>query len=182
MPNDNQTEDVTLSQESNTEIEETPELMEEVEPEPEVDYRGKLNATNSFLKKEGYEFKEGKWVKEVKERPIVSTETSNLSSQYSIKDLKALQDVHEDDVETVVNWAKFNKITTAEAKKDSIIQTTLRTREEQRKTAAATNTGSARRSSTKVSDEEIVERASRGEYPEDATVLARAQANLKLKK
>lgn len=45
--------------------EETPETTTD-NPEPETetkdqDYRAKLNATNRFLEKEGYEFKEGKW-------------------------------------------------------------------------------------------------------------------------
>jgi hypothetical protein len=188
MPNDNQTEEVVLPQENNTEVSEnTEEVKPEVtepesaaEKEPEVDYRGKLNATNNFLKKEGYEFKDGKWVKTKKES--VQTESKVIEGGLSIKDAKAIQDIHEDDVEDVVEWAKFKKISIAEAKKSDHIKTLLKEKEEQRKTAAASNTGIARRSSVKLSDAEVVERASKGEFPEDPAVLARAQENLKRKK
>lgn len=90
--------------------------------------------------------------------------------------------VADEDVDTVIRWAKFNGVPVTEALKDPVMQTTLKTREEQRKTAAATNTGPAKRGSAKLSDEEIVERAERGELPEDPSVLVKAQLNLKRKK
>lgn len=41
------------------------------------DYRGKLNATNRFLEKEGYEFKDGRWQKE----PQSSAQESDSQQQ-----------------------------------------------------------------------------------------------------
>lgn len=122
-----------------------------------------------------YKVRAEKAEKKAKETPVVEPKPEN---GLSIKDWKALQDVHDDDVEEVVEWAKFKKITVAEAKKSPHIVTLLKEKQEQRKTAAATNTGPARRGSVKVSDEEVVEKAQKGQLPEDPEALAKARWNL----
>lgn len=109
-----------------------------------------------------------------------SEEKGNLSS----KDIIAINraNIHEDDLDEIVDYAKYKKISIAEALKSSVITTLLNDKAEQRKTAEATNTRPASRSSTKVSDEDIVLKSEKGEIPEDPEVLARARWNLKKKK
>src|SRR5437660_11758598 len=60
------------------------EPAEPTEPqEPQEDYRGKLNATNNFLKKEGYAFDEAKkqWVKPA---PPAHRENCCLPARYAL--------------------------------------------------------------------------------------------------
>lgn len=66
-------------------------------------------------------------------------------SDYSLKDIRALQDVHDEDVDTVVDWAKFKGISIAEAKQSPHIQSLLKIRIEERKTAEVTATSTTRR-------------------------------------
>ena len=53
-------------------------------------------------------------------------------------------DVHEDDIEEVINYAKFKGVDVKTALKDKTMQTILRDKTEQRSTAEATNTFTAR--------------------------------------
>ena len=86
---------------------------------------------------------------------------------FSLQDIRALSDVHDDDVDSVVDWAKFKKISVAEAKKAPEIQNLLRTKKEERKTAEATSTGKGKRGSSKVSGQDLLKRFDQtGEMPE----------------
>lgn len=117
-----------------------------------------------------------------KSASVTTDDSKKNDTGLSIKDWKALQDVHDDDVEEIVEYAKFKKISVADAKKSGVIQTLLKDKEEQRKVASASNTGTARRSSVKISDEEIVNQMEKGQVPEDPEALARARWALKKKK
>ncbi len=90
-----------------------------------------------------------------------------LKNEMSLKDIRALADVHDDDVDSVVDWAKFKEISIAEAKKSSEIQALLRTRTEERQTAQAANVGSAKRGSSKISDESLLEKLEKNELSEE---------------
>lgn len=87
----------------------------------------------------------------------------------------AKANIHEDDVEEVVRWAKYNNITIKDALKDKTMQTILRDKEEIRSTANATSTGAARRNTSKPSPESILENAAKGIFPEDPAALAEAR-------
>jgi hypothetical protein len=104
----------------------------------------------------------------------------------SYKDILALTNakVAEDDFEEVMDYAKFKGISIADALKTDTIKATLTTKSEMRKTANATATGSARRSSGKVSDESLIESAEKGNLPtsdEGIEALVNARHNLKKK-
>ncbi len=103
------------------------------------------------------------------------------SSDLSSKDIIALTrgNVSDDDMDEVIDFAKYKKISISEALKSGTIKSLLKDKEEQRKTATATTTTTARRGSTKVSDEEIVAQVSQGRLPEDPADLAKARWNLK---
>src|SRR3990167_7024303 len=102
MENDEIKQDVDLENDKVVEPE-GEEVADEVSEEDKTDYRGKLNANNRFLEKEGYKFKEGRWVK-----PEVKTEKKESSDALSTKDLFALtkSNTHEDDVDWIVKQAK----------------------------------------------------------------------------
>lgn len=87
------------------------------------------------------------------------------------KDLFALMkaNVHEDDVDEVVEYARYKKISVAEALKAPVIATTLEKNEEARKVADATNTRSNRSTRKTTTDAELLNRAAKGEIPEAGT-------------
>jgi len=105
------------------------------------------------------------------------------TSELSTKDILYLAkaDIHEDDMNDVLEWAKFKNISVQEAHKQ--LKGTLDVRAEERKTAAASNTGTSR-PGTQVSGESLLEKAKEGQLPEkdediDKLVEARMQAKLK---
>jgi hypothetical protein len=104
--------------------------------------------------------------------------------EYSLSDIRALSDVPDEDVEEVVGWAKFKNITVAEAKKTSEMQSILKLRLEERRSAAASNTGSSRASTT-ITGDTLIQRAKQGQFPEkdeDIEKLAEARMAEKLNK
>lgn len=86
----------------------------------------------------------------------------------SPKDVLALAkaNLHEDDLEEVIEFARFKKIEVTDALKNPTLKTILTEKAEFRKTADATTTGQQRRVATKVTDEALLDKASKGEIPE----------------
>ena len=105
--------------------------------------------------------------KQLKIKPEEKPESPKTPEPMSLKDIRALQDVHDDDVDEVVEYAKFKGVSIAEAKKSPVIQAHLRTKEEERATAQATNTGGGKKTTSKNTPEAILERAESGQLPED---------------
>ncbi len=104
--------------------------------------------------------------------PVEKKEDGNALSQ---KDILAVAkaDIHEDDLDEVLEYARFKKIPVSEALKSDVIKTTLATKAEQRNIAENTHTGNARRSSAKVSDEVLLNNASSGKVPESEDEINR---------
>jgi hypothetical protein len=86
-----------------------------------------------------------------------------------------------EDIEFVAEYAKFKNIPLSEALKSSIVKAELAERLEHRTTAAATNTGAARRGTAKITDEQIVANAEQGKEV-DPEALAEARMNIKKSK
>lgn len=103
----------------------------------------------------------------------VQTKAEAPSNELSTKDVLFLAkaQVHEDDIDEVLEWAKFKKVPVAEAYKQ--LKGVLNGKAEERKVANATNTGGSRRGTAKISDETLLERASKGELPDDDENLTR---------
>jgi hypothetical protein len=78
-----------------------------------------------------------------------------------------------EDIQEVVEWAQFKKIPVAQALKSDTIKTLLREKSELRATALATNTGGARRTTSKVSDETLMQNAAKGQLPESEAEMQR---------
>jgi len=100
---------------------------------------------------------------------------------YSLKDIRALSKVHDDDVDRVTKFAKTEKTSIADAMKHDDMQAILKGRAEKRKTAEATNTGKGSRGSSKATGTQLLEDADeRGKLPEtDEDMEALAEARLK---
>jgi hypothetical protein len=123
--------------------------------------------------------------KSVKVETKVETKTES-NDGLSVKDTLALfgaKVTEPEDVDEVVEWARFKKIQVTEALKSETIKARLKEKSEMRATAAATNTGPARRTTTKMTPDVLVSKAKAGELPEsDEGMDALAEARLAQRK
>lgn len=146
--------------------------------------RAKLNAQNRFLKKEGYEFKDGKWVKPTpSSRSVEKKSSSSDKSKLDPSDVFVLvkANVLEEDVPDIVEYARFKKISIRDALQTNFVKALLSDKAEERATAEATHTGSARRSAGAKNSRDIINEASRGNLPDDPTALAEARLKQRIK-
>jgi hypothetical protein len=92
------------------------------------------------------------------------TQNDSLSSL----DILALSrsNVHDDDIEDVVEYAKFKKISVADALKSNTIKAVIAEKSEFRKTAEVTSTGAAKKTVSKVSDQALNENLAKGVVPD----------------
>jgi hypothetical protein len=101
---------------------------------------------------------------------------------YALPDIRALQDVPDEDVDQVVEYAKFKGISIAEAKQTPVIKNILKENAETRQTALATQTGGGRHGTTKLDDSSLINAAKSGSLKEDdLDKLAEARMNEKKK-
>jgi len=109
-----------------------------------------------------------------------ATQTQENKDSLSSKDLYALMDakVPQIDVDEVVKAAKILGKSVPETLQDGFMQARLKDLAEQRKTANATNTDGSRRTSAKMTDEQVVQRFYEGKSV-DPEALAVARMNLK---
>lgn len=91
------------------------------------------------------------------------------------KDLYALMEakVAEEDIDDIAKYAKFQNISISEALKSNVVKTILSDKREQRATASAANVGSAKRGTGKILDDVLLNKASKGELPENDEDLDR---------
>lgn len=91
----------------------------------------------------------------------------------SLKDIRALADVVDEDVDDILDYAKWKNISVAEAKKAPAMIAILKAKEEERKTALAANTGGGKRGTSAVSDEKILQDFDQGKVSENDTDIER---------
>lgn len=107
--------------------------------------------------------------------------TETLSAKDAL--LLAKGNIELEDVDTVVDYAKFRKMNISEALQDSTLKSIIADRVEERQTAKATQTKG--RSAPKVSSEALIEQARRGNVPDsedDIEKLTNARMEGKLAK
>ena len=110
-----------------------------------------------------------------KETETPKNEPSVPDFTTQIKNTRALKDVHDDDFEFVLNWAKSQGKEPYEVMADDDLQAVLNNRSEKRKAADATNTGKGKRKASKLSHEAIIRKAEAGE---DVDMEALAEARM----
>lgn len=154
----NTTEDTSVDSQSNT------EQTESVE-----EYKARLAKAEELAS--NYKIRAEKAEKRAKESP----KTEKSSDTMSTADLVALMEskVASDDVGDVEEYAKFKKISIAEALKSPTLRAILNEKREFRTSANASNTAKARSSSSKLSDESLLEKVSNGEMPSSQDDLVR---------
>jgi hypothetical protein len=150
-----------IAQENDTETTENTEevVLEEVEDESVEDLKKRLATT---------EAQKEHWRKKAREqKEIAPREETVNTTELSTKDVLFLAkaDVHEDDVNELLEWAKFKKVSVQDAYKQ--LKGTLDVRAEERRTASMTNTKKSARGTSEVSGENLLAKAQKtGEVPE----------------
>lgn len=158
----------------NTEVstEETTEQPEFTEAEKKLYARTKKAEADAKLAK--------KELAELKKAPEKAPVKQEVKDDLSPKDLYALMDakVPQVDIDEVVRASKLLGKPIAEVLTDPLVKGRLKDLAEQRETANATNTSGSKRTTAKVTDEGLVEKAVRG-GDVDPEALAIARINLK---
>lgn len=152
------------------------EITDDAEESEETITIPKSKWTEALAKQEHWKKKATTGKTEVKPE---TKQTQNEQS-LSIKDTFALMkaDVSEDDIEDVAEYAKFKKISIAEALKSSVVKSMIAEKEEFRKSQEASTTPNAKRGTPKVTDDVILENARKGklgESEEDIKALFKAR-------
>lgn len=83
-------------------------------------------------------------------------EKTTPKHDYSLKDIRALADVHDEDVDEVIEFANFKGISIAEAKSNATIKTLLKNKSEERNTASAANVAQTKKGSGGNSDQKLL--------------------------
>jgi len=167
----NENEQETVDSTNDTEKTEN-QLEEKTSEQLEIENLKKENDTLKAQKEHWREKAEKKV--EISAKEVVKEEIKT-TSELSSKDLLALMkaEVNEEDVDEVIDYAKYKGISVAEALKTGVIKTSLAEKVEQRKVADATNTGISKRSSAKLADDVLLSNASKGTMPDNDEDLNR---------
>ena len=148
-------------------VEETVELEEDVE---EVVSKAEYDKLK--------EIAENQRIRAEKAEKKAKVETPKAKeADLSPKDLYAFMEakIPRDDIEDVIEYSKLKGIAITEALQSNVVKAILADKAEQRAIAEATNTGTARRGTAKLSDEVIIANAAQGKLPDDPADLVRAQ-------
>ena len=115
-----------------------------------------------------------KAAKTAKSEPTIK-ESPKPAGEIASKDMYALMEakVPQDDIDEVIDFAKFKGISVAEALKSSYIKSTLVEKAEQRNVAGAANVNGSKRSSGKVPDDVLLSNATKGVMPDTDADLER---------
>jgi hypothetical protein len=101
---------------------------------------------------------------------------------YSLKEIRALNSVHDDDVEKVTDYAKRFGLRVDEALKDEDLKAILARRDEERKSSSAVNTKDKKRGDSKIDGAKLLEQAEKtGKIPDsDEEIQAMVDARYKV--
>lgn len=113
---------------------------------------------------------------------IDSKESTKSPSSMDLKDIRALQDVHDDDIEEVIEFSKYKKISVAEAKRHPAVQSLLKVRSEERASALAASTQVSRRNKANSSETVLTKVKNQEDMSEEEMQMAVQATLAELKK
>lgn len=150
-------------EEENTVVDETLEVQTEETQEKDELNKAQELAKNQKIRAEKAE----KEAKELRAKLDEKNGASKNDEDISQKDLLAIvrADVHDDDIDRVIKFAKLENLTVPEALKHSDLKAILASRAEARKSAEATTVKPARNGVQKVSSDVLIAKANAGEIP-----------------
>jgi len=104
------------------------------------------------------------------------------NEQMSLKDIRALQDVPDEDIDEVIDFAKYKGVSIAEAKNNPVIKTLLKTKMEERAPNQAANTKKSVRGASGVSEDDLIAKVKNSEDMTDEEMKQAAKAIIAQKK
>lgn len=113
------------------------------------------------------------------EKRSEKTETPKVAPKKSLDlspaDIIAISkaNIEAEDIEDVLEYARFKGLPIVEALKSPVVKATLSEKNELRKSAEATHTGTSRRASSVISDAQLLENARKGILPDSDADLDR---------
>lgn len=155
-------EEVTLEVTPETEVSEEVETQESIEEIKERLAKAEELANN-------YKVRAEKAEKSSKLKPPQDVNSLSTKDFLAITNAK----VPEEDIDEVVEYAKYRKTSVSEILKDPIMKATLDLRAEERNTALAANVSTTRRGSQRVPDDVLLDNASKGRMPESDVEINR---------
>lgn len=149
-----------------------PEPKEGQEPEPEAKSEEEQLTPEQIadLKKRAEASSQNFERAKKAEEEIKKLKSAKTQEGLSALDAVALAkaEIHEEDIDELVEYANYKRITVRDALKSPLMQNMLKDRAEERRTALATHTKGGQRSAAKASGEELLAQAEKtGEIPED---------------
>lgn len=167
-------ENLNSENETTEEVVENTEAVANTEAEPEfTETEKKLYARTKKAENDAKLAK--KELAELKKQPEQKLEKSS----FDLEDVAVLvqQVPVKEDRDLVKKYANFQGLSLEEALKDPVVKTLLKEKGEERNTANVTNTGGSKRTTQKVTDEQIIQRAAEGkEFDPDQLAEARMNA------
>jgi len=162
-PENTDAPEVLETQETAEETAETPdEETIELSATELADLRAKAEKSDDLEAKNKQLFER---LKKEKQAPSKTDGISNKDVLFLAK-----ADVHSDDMDELLDWAKFKKVSVEEAHKQ--LKTTLDVRAEERRSAGAAHVKGGARGSSKVSGQDLLRKAEQtGEIPDTADGL-----------
>lgn len=126
---------------------------------------------------------DGGWVKKPKPAPKAKPETKEAQKiEITPMDTIALMEAevtNTDDINEVLDYARFKNISVAKALKSSLVKTTIADRVAERKTAEATATKGGKKGISTPDADTLVQQANEGNFPDDPADLAKARMDQK---
>ena len=160
-------EGVETQEETQEEVE-LEEVEDSAEEGEDIDFSAKYEEEKARRIKAEEAIEKAK--KKGKTAPAVAT--NGLSTSDIIALTRA--NIEDEDIDEVIDYARYKKVSIAEALKSGVVKATLQEKSEERKSAQAVYTGSGtRRAGGSVSDERLMADARKGIMPESETDMAR---------
>jgi len=158
MATNEHNEDITLENDAETTENTEQEQEENLDGHDEVEELRKQNKSLGAQKDHWRKLAQTK-----NDAPEDSTAKGDLSSKDLLSVMRA--NVHDDDLDEVIEFAKFKGISVSEAMNNDVVKTILSNNVEFRKTANTANTANARKGAQKVSGDTLKANLSKGEVP-----------------
>lgn len=104
---------------------------------------------------------------ELKKKAPAERGGASKPSDLTARDIIAVTQagINEEDLDEVIEYAKFKRIPVSEAIKSPIVKNLIKEKDEYRRSAQAANTGSSRKGSMKASDNMLLDNAKKGIVP-----------------
>lgn len=175
-------EEVILNTQESTEELNTEESTEEVAEQ--VDWKAEALKMKEIADNQRIRAEKAESKAKAEKTQSNTRETVQKNTDLSPIDIIALTkaNIDTEDINEVLDYAKYKGISISEALKSPVVKATIAEKSEQRNVALATNTGGAKRTSGRISDETLMANANKGNLPEsDADIDRLIKAKMGIK-